>query len=226
MTSKTTIKTSLLVLTVISIASITGVNSAFTEELSNQDREKIGELMFNIITMTSQNQQLEAMQDVPEIANVIDANNKAIQVLQQQIVDLTPKRDVTPLDPQFKAKVDVASRTLVLEGIPIMGTSLDRDNNIFRITIDSNKEKGNIDDKVKSLMPKGLKVEISYYDKYGTLQGACAGSGSGFCNPVVVGSDSTSFFQDTTHSAGIGQSYNNPKDPWHYSIQYSVTNII
>ncbi|MCE2507312.1 MAG: hypothetical protein J4F36_12775 [Nitrosopumilaceae archaeon] len=43
---------------------------------------------------------------------------------------------------------------------------------------------------------------------------------------TVVGSDSTSFFQDTTHSAGIGQSYNNPKDPWHYSIQYSVTNII
>lgn len=43
---------------------------------------------------------------------------------------------------------------------------------------------------------------------------------------IVSGSDGTSFFHDTEHNSGIGQTYSNPEDPWHYSIQYSVTNII
>jgi len=42
---------------------------------------------------------------------------------------------------------------------------------------------------------------------------------------TVVGSDGTLFFYDSEHNAAVGQSYNNPKDGWHYDIQYSVTDI-
>ena len=43
---------------------------------------------------------------------------------------------------------------------------------------------------------------------------------------TVSGSDSATFFYTTVHTAGIGQTYSNPQGSWHYSIQYSVTNII
>ncbi len=43
---------------------------------------------------------------------------------------------------------------------------------------------------------------------------------------TVSGSDGATFFYDSVHAEGIGQTYSNPQSSWHYSIQYSVTNII
>ena len=43
---------------------------------------------------------------------------------------------------------------------------------------------------------------------------------------TVVDSDSAIFFnKKKNHVAGIGETYDNPQDAWHYWIQFAVTNI-
>ncbi len=63
----------------------------------------------------------------------------------------------------------------------------------------------------------GLHVDFNFVSKL--KQGSTT-------KQTVTDSDGTSFFHDAQHNAGIGQSFNNPKNSWKYSIQYSVTNII
>ncbi len=66
------------------------------------------------------------------------------------------------------------------------------------------------------VMGSDLHVDFNYVSKLKSYS---------LVKQTVTGSDTAIFFYSVTHSQSVDDEYDNPKDSWKYSIQYSVSNI-
>ena len=158
---------------------------AYTENPTLSEKEldaKFDDIMFSIIELQVQNDEL-AMHSVDEaIQDEIDNNNEVIEGLFAELDELIPPIQVVEISPEDRQRMNKVMDMLSTSGIPLIGLGIDPSTGHINVEIDANKAELGVEDEIMEITGD-IPITIIYSYDYPVFQSSC-NKATSYCNPI------------------------------------------
>ena len=147
---------------------------------------EIDRIGFAIMQLQIQNNQLASSSVSEDVQETIDRNNDAIDGLLAQLDELSPPIPVVEISNNVRIQMESSIDALVESGLPVYSLSIDTSTGNLDILVESST---NIDDQIRSITGDSLPLNIEYGTNTFKLQASSCNTLTGFCDPLIGGSD-------------------------------------